>query len=301
MLLFDGYAVHPANGKNSVWKWNGKKWEEIDVAGPKTKTLSSGAYDDNNNVAVIFGGIGPKGYDELTGDSWMFNGKEWKKINTNDIDTRDHHKMVYANHLDAFVMYGGINSKRNSDSATWILKDGMWTSKNIPGPGARFHFAMAYDKSRKKVVLYGGYGNNQLHDDTWEFDGSSWQQIQVTGPGPRGRHAMCYDPDKKMVILQGGDVWKKKVDTSVNKEGEVWDLRGDTWGWDGVKWIKIADNGPARMLPALGYDEARHVLVSFGGGDDFHHSDTWELKDDQWKLVADNGKWKWDGKGYKKE
>ena len=174
MLLFDGYAMRPSNGKNSVWKWDGKQWQEIDASGPVTKTLSSGDYDANKNVAVIFGGIGPKGYDELTGDCWMFDGKQWKKINTNDIDTRDHHKMVYADHLDAFVMYGGINSKRKNDSTTWILKDEKWISMDIAGPGARFHFGMAYDKSRKKIVLYGGYGNDGLHHDTWEFDGKTW-------------------------------------------------------------------------------------------------------------------------------
>lgn len=299
MLLFDGYAIRPANGRNSVWKWNGVKWEEIDAEGPKTKTLSSGGFDTKKNVAVIFGGIGPKGYDELTGDTWMFDGNQWSKINTNNIDTRDHHKMVYASHLDAFVLYGGINSQRKNDSTTWILKNGIWDSLKIPGPGARFHFGMAYDASRKKVVLYGGYNGISLNQDTWEFDGNKWEKINVEGPGPRGRSVMTYDPDKKMVILHGGDVWKKKVDTSVNKDGEVWDVRGDTWGWDGMRWTKIADGGPARMLMALGYDEGRHVLVAYGGGDEFHYADTWELKGSQWKKVEDNGKWKWDN-GLKK-
>ncbi|MBS1598297.1 MAG: hypothetical protein JST75_08725 [Bacteroidetes bacterium] len=299
MLLFDGYAVRPANGRNTVWKWNGKKWSEIDAAGPLTKTLSSGAYDVNRNMTVIFGGIGPGGYNQLTGDTWTFDGKKWEKINTNNIDTRDHHKMVYAEHLNAFVMYGGTNSKRKNDSATWILKDANWSSMNIPGPGGRFHFGMAYDRSRKKVVLYGGYNDQAMQHDTWEFDGTSWQKINVEGPGPRARLSMTYDPDRKAIILHGGDVGKKKVDTSVNKDGEVWDVRGDTWSWDGKRWTKIADGGPARMLPALGYDEERHVLVAFGGGDEFHHADTWEMKDGQWKKIADNGKWIWDN-GYRK-
>jgi hypothetical protein len=306
MLLFDGYSIHPENGKNTVWKWDGKQWQEIVASGPATKTLSSGAYDANKNVVVIFGGIGKGGYKDLTGDSWMFDGTQWEKINTNDIDTRDHHKMVYADHLHAFVMYGGTNSKRKNDSATWILKDGQWNALDIPGPGGRFHFGMAYDRARKKVVLYGGYNSISIQHDTWEFDGKSWKKINVEGPGPRGRMTMTYDPDRKMVILHGGDVWKKKVDTSINKEGEEWDLRGDTWGWDGKQWTKIAGDGPARMLIALGYDADRHVLVGFGGAapvkDDLVYADTWELKDNHWKKVADNGVWIWkrEDKAYQK-
>ena len=90
------------------------------------------------------------------------------------------------------------------------------------------------------------------------------------------------------------------MDTSINKDGEIWDVQGDTWGWNGKQWIKIADDGPARTMFAMGYDSERHVLVGFGGADDFVYSDTWELKDNHWKKVADNGTWKWEEKGYKK-
>ena len=77
---------------------------------------------------------------------------------------------------------------------------------------------------------------------------------------------------------------------------------GDTWGWDGIAWVKIADNGPVRMAVVLGYDNDRHVIVAFGGGapgaESLKFSDTWELKDNQWTQVSKGEVWIWNGKAY---
>ena len=302
LFLFDGFVIHPDSASYLVWKWDGSRWNSKKTPGPPMKTLSSGGYNTRTGEVVLFGGIGKRGYEDLRKDSWSFNGQRWKEIHTNDIDTRDHHKMIYMEHLGCFLLYGGQNSKRDSDSTTWLLRDSLWTSLAVKGPGPRYHFGMAYDPVRKKAVLYGGYGPRGIQQDTWEFDGTIWSKITEDGPGPRGRFSMTWDSDRKMVIMHGGDVWKKKVDSSVYKDGEIWDLRGDTWGWDGKTWVKIADNGPARMLVALGYDDNRHVLVAFGGGapgvEDYMFSDTWELKGNQWVQVDKGAAWKWNGREY---
>ena len=302
LLLVDGYTVHPADKKSSVFSWNGKKWQKIEASGPDTKSLSTGSLNTRTNNITVFGGIGSNGYESLRGDTWEFNGQQWKQIQTNDIGTRDHCRMVYAENIDAYVLYGGENEKRKNDSSTWILKNNNWTEMKIPGPGSRVHFGMCYDPFRKKVVLYGGYGTEGLRQDTWEFDGRAWKEITSDGPGLRGRFSMVYDVDRKMVILFGGDVWKKKVDTTISADGEIWDIRSDTWGWDGNSWKKLSDKGPERMLAALGYDASRHKLVLFGGGDAFQvdYADTWEFENDKWVKVTDNGAWKWNGKGYEK-
>ena len=122
------------------------------------------------------------------------------------------------------------------------------------------------------------------------------------GPGPRGRFSMTYDDSRKMVILFGGDVWKMKVDTAISADGELWDIRNDTWGWDGNNWKKLSDSGPQRMLVALGYDALRKKLVLYGGGDAYetNYADTWEFENNKWIKVTDNGAWKWNGSDYEK-
>ncbi len=302
LFLFDGFVIYPDSTEYLVWTWDGLGWKSMETAGPPMKTLTGGGYNTNAGEVVLFGGVGKEGYKDLRKDIWSFNGHRWKQIHTNDIDSRDHHKMVYMDHLKCFLLYGGQNSKRLFDSTTWLLKDSQWIALPISGPGARYHFGMAYDANRKKAILYGGYNEKGIQQDTWEFDGTQWKKITEAGPGPRGHLSMVYDPDRKMVIMHGGDVWKKKVDSTVNKDGEVWDIRGDTWGWDGIAWVKIADNGPVRMAVVLGYDNDRHVIVAFGGGapgaESLKFSDTWELKDNQWTQVSKGEVWIWNGKAY---
>ncbi|MFI5156718.1 MAG: hypothetical protein ACHQEM_11055, partial [Chitinophagales bacterium] len=296
LLLFDGYTIHPEDGSDPVWSWDGKKWKSVQLSGAPSKSLSSGDYDPDKQVVTLFGGIGKGHYDDLHGDAWSFDGLRWARSDSEQIGTRDHHKMVYANHLKSFVMYGGSNTNRSFDSSTWIFKEGRWRKLNIPGPGSRFHFGMTYDPLRQRVVLYGGYSASGIREDTWEFDGSYWKKIETTGPGPRGRSVMLYDPELKQVILYGGDAGKIKVDKSVNPEGEIWDVRGDTWAWDGTKWTKIAEGGPGRMLPALGFDPERKVLVLYGGGgaSTEDYADTWEFQNSHWERIINGGIWKWD-------
>jgi hypothetical protein len=65
---------------------------------------------------------------------------------------------------------------------------------------------------------------------------------------------------------------------------------GDTWEWDGVKWVAVADTGPApRWAHAMAYD-GRTVLV-FGGqrSDMEKFGDTWVWDGRHWTQIQDIG------------
>jgi hypothetical protein len=97
---------------------------------------------------------------------------------------------------------------------------------------------------------------------------------------------MVFDPLRGKVLLFGG-----------------WDGRnylGDTWEWDGVYWVQVADTGPSpRCLHGLAYDPAGQRILLFGGvgaTDDTRpgaasemFGDTWEWKDEQWTQLEDTG------------
>lgn len=292
LLLIDGYQIHLEGAANHVWKWDGHRWTKVDASGPGTKSLSAGDLDRKTGVIQIFGGVGSKDYKSLKGDTWAFNGERWTAIKTNDIGTRDHHQMVYAEHINAFVLFGGTNSARTFDSTTWILKKGHYKALAIPGPGSRYHFGMAYDRQRKVVVLYGGFlgKNRKMSDELWEFDGRKWvKKLPLQPIGPRAWNTLAYHDSLKMVVMQGG-----KTITQTDA-GETWSSPSDTWGWNGKTWVKIAENGPSATLPALGYDPLRQVLVAFGGSGENGtiRSDLWEMQGREWKKISDNGVWKW--------
>src|SRR5438876_261777 len=61
-------------------------------------------------------------------------------------------------------------------------------------PPARSSTAMAFDSTRGRVVLFGGYVGGTLSlGDTWERDGTAWvQRAPFTSPSARSSTAMAY-------------------------------------------------------------------------------------------------------------
>lgn len=283
LLLIDGYQLHPEGDENPVWAWQGTTWTRIEASGPGSRSLSSGDLDKKAKQVVMFGGVGKTDYDDLKKDTWAFDGKKWQEIRTNDIGSRDHHQMVYADHLNAFVLYGGSTATRDFDSTTWILKDKTFTPMMIEGPGSRYHFGMAYDPVRKKVVLFsGGNKSRKIQNDVWEFDGSAWKKIiPVQEIASRVWHSMVYNEDLKMILLHGGKSNFKST--------------GETWGWDGKTWTLVASDGPHVVLGALGYDPVRKVTVAFGenGEDNTMKNSVWELKQNKWTKIIEGDTWRW--------
>ena len=97
-------------------------------------------------------------------------------------------------------------------------------------------------------------------------------------PGVRNAHALAYDG--RVVVLFGG----------ATESGVV----GDTWGWDGKDWPRLAVGGPpARTFPAVAGGWRSRVFL-FGGSRVLFGDDTVaENRDATKRLFADT--WTWDG------
>ena len=84
---------------------------------------------------------------------------------------------------------------------------------------------MAYDASRNKVLLFGGYDGIDYFRDTWTRDGSAWvQEAPAMSPSKRSRMGMAYDAARAEVVLFGGGIGETTFD--------------DTWTWDGTTWTR---------------------------------------------------------------
>ena len=54
----------------------------------------------------------------------------------------------------------------------WSWNGVKWNDKNdCKTPGKRFLHAMAYDKMRDKIILYGGGNGQIIFGDIWEWNG----------------------------------------------------------------------------------------------------------------------------------
>jgi hypothetical protein len=179
------------------------------------------------------------------------------------------------------VLFGGADASEVRGD-TWEWDGNKWTQVSVAGPGPRTFPAMTYDSLRRRVVLFGGnrvlFGRNleenKFLDDTWEWDGQRWTQIEVPGPPPRAEAVMAFDRERGRSVLFGGH--------NSTEKGRNW--LGDTWAWDGTRWIPISILGASpRNGAAAAYDSARRKIVLFGGRTTERVSgETWERAGKQW-------------------
>jgi flavin-dependent dehydrogenase len=75
---------------------------------------------------------------------------------------------------------------------------------------------MAYDSTRRRIVMFGGRTRNfQFFGDTWEWDGGSWSQVMVSGPSARQTAAMAFDPLASQGIIKALDQGRRAA-TSIS-------------------------------------------------------------------------------------
>ncbi len=97
-------------------------------------------------------------------------------------------------------------------------------------------------------------------------------------PGVRNAHGFAYDG--RVALLFGG-----ATDSAVV---------GDTWGWDGKGWLRLASGGPApRTFPAVAGDSLSRVYLFGGNRVLFGDETAAEARDSARRLFGDT--WIWDG------
>ncbi|HSS18876.1 MAG TPA: hypothetical protein VLL54_02270 [Pyrinomonadaceae bacterium] len=253
---------------------------QIDV-----RNAHSMAYDSKRGRVILFGGADAS---RVRGDTWAWDGRRWRQLSDAGPGPRTFAAMVYDSTRDRIVLFGGnrvLFGKTVADNVfladTWEWNGSKWIEINVNGPPARAEAAIAFDKNRRRVVLFGGYNRigetiNRL-GDTWEWDGAKWMEVNTSGPSPRNGAAQVYDPLRQKVVLFGGR----------DLEG----VAGDTWEWDGLHWKE--NNSAAvtgRFNCVLAYDEVQRRIVRFGGRYDGRAwGDTWVYDGKGWEQLSSIG------------
>jgi hypothetical protein len=136
---------------------------------------------------------------------------------------------------------------------------------------------MAWDQANSRALLFGGIDAGQKFlGDTWGWNGSRWEQIADFGPSPRAATGMT--SMGAQITLFGG--------VFVSGDPAVTHALGDTWEFDGSRWLQRQDIGPsARSNHSMVFDSARNRVVLFGGAavvpaGSGALGDTWEHAED---------------------
>ncbi|MGZ8540872.1 MAG: Kelch repeat-containing protein [Chitinophagaceae bacterium] len=233
------------------------------------------AYDSKRKKLFSFGGFANN---NSLADLRVLENGEWKTLSNDTSMKAAEPGFVYDADRDKLISFGGSGRRGVVNGITWQWDGSAWKKFEGAGPEGRQGFVMVYDSKRKKTVLFGGMdgAGKFFYDDVWEFDGVHWQKItgKGMGPGPRLAAGAAYDSKRGIVLIFGG------ISHEITK--------GDTWGWNGKEWTKLADDGPApRTMGYMAYDKIRDRTVLFGGrlGWPNDVDDTWEWDGITWKEI----------------
>ncbi|HEX8252313.1 MAG TPA: kelch repeat-containing protein, partial [Thermoanaerobaculia bacterium] len=159
-------------------------------------------------------------------------------------------------------------------------------AKSNSEPAERRFSGIAYDQKLKKVVLFGGFFNNNYRNDTWTWDGAKWQEVKIDNddrPPHRGSIAMWYDPLQQKTIVYGG-IGRPNINQKVTRFS-------DMWAFDGTRWTKldVAQTPGIRFRPLVRVNPNTGKLLLFGG------LRAEQIDEDSIRQYFDNDTWEWDG------
>ena len=225
--------VHEPTGSYRTMLWGGSSnkkmyywtpgagdtgtWTDVTQVGtlPTAYYEMAMAYDSLNNWAVLFGGrVGGTYYNGTF--IYRVSDARWFDMTSSDTTpptARIAAAMVYDPDNARMIMFGGRASGGSALNEMWQFNMGtyQWTTVTPVGspPPARYNHSMAYDASRKKIILYGGRTSNSdssVLEDLWEYDiaGNRWTRIYFAtgrGPGTLDDYAMAIDPTAGRVLM----------------------------------------------------------------------------------------------------
>ena len=267
---------------DDLWAFDGSGWTQLPSSGGKVSGMRL-AYDSGSKQVTSFGGYdGSRSLSDLRalqGDRWIALGQHPSVASAEG-------GFVYDIRRGRFIAFGGSAGRGQTNGDTWAFAAGAWTKIASGGPPPREFFAMTYDETRGRVIVFGGFGPSTPPTpptplgDLWELDGDRWSRVDfVNGPSPRHGAGVAYDSRRGRMIIFGGD--------------DATGIRGDTWAFSDGRWTKLADaspNGPEpRAMGYLAYDKKRDRVVLFGGRKGWPNgdlSDTWEFDGVSWRRVS---------------
>jgi len=241
-------------------------------------------YDSDRKAVFLFGGADAT---RVRGDTWQWDSEKrvWRFVTAIGPSPRTFPAFAYDERHHEAILFGGNRvlfgngSETNSFLGdTWRFRENRWTMIAVPGPEERAEPAVAYDRDRGRIVLFGGYrrvaAETKRFGDTWEWDGRAWERVATDGPSPRNSAAMAYDDHLHKIILFGGP-----------------GPSNETWAWDGHVWKQLQSGQvPGRFNPVMIYDAHLRTVVRFGGWTgQARVGDTWVLSSHGWEAIPGEG------------
>lgn len=236
-----------------VWAWNGTDW----ITRPYIPALQrmTMAWDETRQRMVVGGST-------LT---YEWDGVSWTQGPNGSLVSRSYGELVSGPN-GKVILYGGSSSDTPlQDMYEWSATGWTLVAPSPNDAGAQSLHAMAYDRSRQRVVLVG----SATTPGVWELYNGGWRTAAGTYPDHHPGTRLVYQPWNGRTLMIGG--------LGSN----------DTWEWDGAGWEKRPVLATQPMFPweYAAVATRDHVLLYAGVEGLALTENTWKLQDDVWTLV----------------
>ncbi len=332
-ILFGGRAGSGFNLEDT-WEWDPTTgaWTDVGATGhPSARSQHAMVYEKSTGKVLLFGGgrstpssSDGSGVSISLGDTWEYDPatNAWASLTaTSSPSVRNDSALVWDSGRNKAVLFGGIQTDIASatgvpkqDTWEWDPRAGTWTERTSTGskPSQRYGHAMAFDGTRKKVVLFGGWdmSTGLAKSDLWDWDPTTgiWTQ-RLTGAEtglPTGRMyaSMVADDARDRMIAIGGalvsglvgptgaggsmisaDAAVVRLDMAFapSPSREIWELDPVTPAFSDK--TPPLDVPTARYSQAMAYNPATGKTCVFGGSDTYSGQilgDYWEWDGQTW-------------------
>jgi len=206
LVTFGGRSPTVSGLANDTWIWTGSTWSALVTPASPTRRFHYGmCYDSARDRVVLFGG---RSIFASVGDTWEFDGTTWtERPFTNAPSKREEMVMAFDASRRQTVLFGGIDGDTNTLLGdTWEYDGTAWQPiAPASSPTPRYRCAYAYDTTRQRLVVYGGYDGVQIRTQTFEYTGETWESITV-GAGSTNATEMYagFDPVRNRFVTFGG-------------------------------------------------------------------------------------------------
>ena len=264
---------------NDTWAFDltARSWVKLTTTGatPAPRLGFDAIYDPVAHQMVVYAGQGAGFFS----DTWTLNltTLEWRDVSPPVAarpKARYGHGAVFDPVSRSLVQFAGFTeeSRRFQDTQSFSLASNTWQDWTPSGvkPDVRCLLTAAFDRTNRKMIIYGGQRSGFL-DDLWAFDLASrtWENLNVL-PRPSGRlfASSFVDRDGQFIVFGGS--------SSSGNLNELQAFNFQTRQWT---QLNIA-NPPSKRNGALtAYLESENRFIVFGGtGDNGLLNDVWELR-----------------------
>ncbi len=228
-------------GKYKTWPdWNicapdGEWYQRDGVRMPRpNSSFHQVCWDDHNSRLLFHVGSMTFAYDPA--------GRTWKELLPRTDPNQPPAGLVWASlcydpvNRRAVLFGGGGIDAPDGRPHTWTfdVTSDTWRRLELEvEPPARCNAPLVYDARGKRMLLFGGDGQDRGLADTWAFDVTAdrWRPRRPPrSPHPRCCHAMAYLSKSGRVLLVGGHpVCEYRRRKQLARQAWIYDPAGDAW------------------------------------------------------------------------